>query len=254
MTPTPVGMRCPDCAKQRPVDKVAARVQRRTTGGGLEVTRALILVNVLIWLAEVATGHGASNPGGTIFDHGALFAPLIDLKHEYWRLVTGGFLHDPRIPFGILHIGFNMYLLWILGQMLEPAIGSVRFAAIYFTALLAGSFGAVLVTPHSPTVGASGAVFGLMGAAFIELRSRGIDPFQAGIGGLIVINLIFSFAVSNISVGGHIGGLIGGGLAMLALHYGDRLRRPALGLVLCAALTVASVAAGIAASAGSATS
>ena len=145
------------------------------------------------------------------------------------------------------HIAFNMYLLWILGQMLEPALGPVRFGALYLTSLLAGSFGALLVNPNVPTVGASGAVFGLMGAAFVELRARGIDPFRAGIGGLIVFNLILSFAFSNISVGGHIGGLVGGVLATLALRAGDRMRSRAVGLVGCAALSVFAVVAGIAA-------
>jgi membrane associated rhomboid family serine protease len=134
----------------------------------------------------------------------------------------------------------------VLGNMLEPALGSVRFAALYFTSLLAGSFGALLLTPDKVTVGASGAVFGLMGATFFELRARGVDPFQAGIGGLILINLVFSFAVSNISVGGHVGGLVGGSLAALAFQAGDRMRSRALGLAACAALAAAAALAGVA--------
>jgi membrane associated rhomboid family serine protease len=176
-----------------------------------------------------------------------LFGPAIDVGGDYWRLVTSGFLHA-----NLLHIGLNMYLLWVLGQMLEPAIGSLRFAAIYFVSLLSGSFGALLVNPAKPTLGASGAVFGLMGAAFIELRHRGIDPMQAGIGGLILFNLVFSFLFPGISYGGHIGGLIGGGLAAMALHAGDRARSRALGFAGCAVLAVAAAAAAIAAASGSA--
>jgi membrane associated rhomboid family serine protease len=90
--------------------------------------------------------------------------------------------------------------------MIEGAVGSVRFATIYFVSLLAGSFGALIASPHASSLGASGAVFGLMGAAFVELRRRGIDPFQAGIGPLILINLVLGFVIPNISVGAHIGG------------------------------------------------
>jgi membrane associated rhomboid family serine protease len=186
--------------------------------------------------------------GGSVYQRGVLFGPYIDHNGEYWRLVTGGFLHA-----NLLHIGLNMYLLWLLGQMLEPAIGSVRFVAIYAVSLLSGSFGALLANPTKPTLGASGAVFGLMGAAFIELRARGIDPMQAGIGGLIIFNLIFSFLFPGISYGGHIGGLVGGGLAALALQAGDRSRSRALGLAGCIVLAIAATAAAIAAASGSAT-
>ena len=92
--------------------------------------------------------------------------------------------------------------------------------------LLCGSFGALLVTPHSPTVGASGAVFGLMGAAAVEMRARQIPVMQSGVGGLILLNLVISFALPGISWGGHIGGLIGGAVAMLVLQLGARHRSP----------------------------
>jgi membrane associated rhomboid family serine protease len=159
--------------------------------------------------------------------------------------VTGGFLHATGTQ-GIFHIGFNMYLLWILGRMLEPVVGSVRFAVIYFTALLAGSFGSLLVSPDAVTVGASGAVFGLMAAAAVELHVRGINPFQTGIGGLIIINLIFSFTFSNISVGGHIGGLVGGALAAYAFKQAERNRIGGAGFAACAALAAVAAAGGIA--------
>src|SRR5581483_1687884 len=110
-------------------------------------------------------------------------------------------------------------------------------------ALLAGSAGALLVTPEGYTVGASGAVFGLMGAVFFEMRARGLNPMAGGalgsIGGLIVINLVFSFAVSGISVGGHIGGLIGGALVTLGFQAAARMRQPALAYA--GALAVAGV-------------
>src|SRR3954471_4643766 len=238
MTPTPVGMRCPECSKQRTeVRNIAG------TRGGTQVTVALIVINVIAFVAELSSGGTAiSDVGGSVIRRGALFGPSITIDHEYYRLITSGFLHA-----GFIHIAFNMYLLWILGQMLEPALGGVRFAAIYVTALLAGSLGALLVASESVTVGASGAVFGLMGAAFVELRARGVDPFQAGIGGLIAINLVISFIIPGIAWGGHIGGLIGGGLAMLAIRLGDRYRSELLGLAACVALSVVAVVGAIAA-------
>jgi membrane associated rhomboid family serine protease len=239
MTPTPVGMRCPECSRQRTKVRTAQTIR----AGGVEVTRVLIGLNVLAFVAELASGAGAvGNTGGSVFDRGSLFGPAIADGHQYYRLLTSGFLHA-----GFIHIAFNMYLLWVLGQMLEPALGSVRFAAIYFTSLLAGSLGALLVDPNVHTVGASGAVFGLMGAAFVELRARGIDPFQAGIGGLIAINLVISFLIPGIAWGGHIGGLVGGVLATFALRIGDQLRSRFLGLAGCVALSVVAVVAGIAA-------
>src|SRR3954452_3706803 len=211
MTPTPVGMRCPECSKQRTQVRTMA-----TARGGVEATRILIGINVLAFIAELASGAGGSLfnvDTSTVFQRGALQGLAVDIGHDYWRLVTSGFLHA-----GIIHIAFNMYLLWVLGNMLEPALGTVRFVAVYFVSLLGGAFGALLLAdPRTATVGASGAVFGLMGAAFLELRARGIDPMQAGIGGLILINLAISLLVPGISIGGHVGGLVAGGLAVLAL-------------------------------------
>ena len=238
MTPTSVGMRCPECSREK--TKVRT-IQSAGAGGATTVTFALLIVNIFAFVAsgQFSVGGSTSNE---LFRNGALFGPEIDINHEYWRLVTSGFLHS-----GLIHVGFNMYLLWVLGQMLEPEIGSIRFAVIYFVALLGGAFGALLVEPTAYTVGASGAVFGLMGAAFVELRSRGIDPFQAGIGWLIVINLAFSFVIANISVGGHIGGLAAGALAALVFDQADRLRTRVLGYGLCALLAAASFGGAIAA-------
>jgi membrane associated rhomboid family serine protease len=247
MTPTPVGMRCPECAKQ----KTQVRTVQTMAAGGVEVTRVLIIACVLAYVGELASGGTLWDPRSSeVYQRGALSPASIDLGHDYWRLVTSGFLHA-----SLIHIGFNMYLLWILGQLLEPALGPVRFVAVYFVALLAGSFGSLLLSDYTTgTVGASGAVFGLMGAAFIEQRRRGIDPMQTGIGGLILINLVLSFLIPGISIGGHIGGLIGGGLAVLALQLGDRQRSQALGLAACVVLAVVAVAAAVAAAGASAPS
>jgi membrane associated rhomboid family serine protease len=150
---------------------------------------------------------------------------------EQWRIVTGGFLHA-----GLFHIGMNMLLLWLLGSQLEPLLGRLQFLALYVTGLIAGSFGVLLVDPTAPTVGASGAIFGLMGAMVMAQRARGIDPWQSGIGGLIVLNLIITFTVPNVSIGGHVGGLVGGLLAGgLIFEIEKRWRSPLPAVAACAA-------------------
>src|SRR5271165_7068507 len=230
MTSTPVGMRCPECAGQR------TKVTRmRDMAVVPRVTYTLIALNVLVFLTEQGqfTLFG-STIHGTVIDEGVLYRGGI-VEHQYWRLVSSGFLHE-----NFIHIGFNMYLLYLLGMMLEPAIGSLRFAVIYFTALLAGSFGALFATA-APSLGASGAIFGLMGAAVIELRARRISVMESGIGGLIILNLILSFSIAGISIGGHIGGLIGGAVAALAIRTADAHRMQALGLIACALLSAACV-------------
>ena len=109
---------------------------------------------------------------------------------QVWRIVTSGFLHA-----GFLHIAINMFALFILGTLLEPGIGTPRFLAVYFVSLLAGSFGALLLDPNETTVGASGAIFGLMSAAFIIARHRGLEQLASQIGFYVIINLVFTFGV-----------------------------------------------------------
>ncbi len=232
MTPTPVGMRCPECSKEKTQVRTLSSLNAAPT-----VMMALLVVNAVAFLASGQFGVGSGASNNEIFYRGALDGPDVAIGHEYWRLVTSGFLHA-----GFIHIAFNMYLLYVLGNMLEPVLGNLKFGLIYGVALLSGSFGALAVQPNAYTVGASGAIFGLMGAAFFELRNRGIDPFQSGIGGLILLNLAFSFVLSNISVGGHIGGLIGGSLAMLAWHEAARRRQPLLGYAAMAVLAAVAVA------------
>lgn len=236
MTTTSVGMRCPECSKQR--TKV---VRMRDMSEIPRVTYGLIALNVVVYLIEKIHIGG----GETLYFKGALLGSL-ELPGveegvaygQWWRLVGGGFLHA-----NLLHIGMNMLILYWLGRMLEPAIGSVRFAAVYITSLFAGAFGALLVTPHAFTVGASGAIFGLAGCAVVEMRSRNISVMESGLGMLIGLNLLIGFTSSGISVGGHIGGLIGGALAGLVLQFADRRKSLALALAGCLALSVAFVAA-----------
>jgi membrane associated rhomboid family serine protease len=246
MTTTPVGMRCPECARQR--TKVTRMRDIQTVP---RVTYALIAVDVIVFPTEGNLTFSSAGAVHTVYLKGALLGssalpPLAGqgVAHDqYWRIVTGGFLHE-----NLLHIGFNMYILYLLGQMLEPALGSIKFAVIYGVSLLTGSLGALLVTPHALTVGASGAVFGVMGAAAVEMRARQIPIMQSWVGGLILINLIFSFTLPGISWGGHLGGLIGGVLAALLIQFGDRNRAQALGFAGCAAIAAAAVAGSVATS------
>ncbi len=235
MTSTPVGMRCPECARQS--------TRARTIRHGSEepsLTYLLIGLNVLVALGSVlggASASGGSVGGSTLIQDGAVSRFAIE-QGEYWRLLTAGFLHA-----GFFHLFFNMFSLYILGGMLEPAIGRLRFGLIYFVSLLTGSFGALLVEPDSLTVGASGAIFGLMGAAVVVMRNRGIPLMESGLGIWIGLNLLITFTVPNISIGGHIGGLVGGALAALVLFdLGDRVRLPAVApALLCGALGAAAV-------------
>jgi membrane associated rhomboid family serine protease len=235
MTTTSVGMRCPECANQR--TKVRTM---RSTSDEPALTYLLIGINVLIFLGAALGGASATGGGGVggsqLLTDGALSRSAV-ADGEYWRIVTAGFLHA-----GFFHLLFNMLSLWILGSMLEPAIGRLRFALIYFLSLVCGSFGALLLSPNAVTVGASGAVFGLMGAAFVMQRARGIDPMQTGLGPIILFNLALSFIIPNISIGGHLGGLIGGAVAALAM---DQLagRRRGIALPVAACLAIGLVAA-----------
>ena len=242
MTTTSVGMRCPECARD------TTRVRRGpVTGGDPVVTYVLIGINVAVALGGFLSGAsttGGGSGGSRLITDGWLSRPDI-ADHEYWRLLTAGFLHA-----GFFHLLFNMFALYILGGLLEPAVGRLRFGLIYFVSLLAGSFGALLVEPTQPTLGASGAIFGLMGAAFIVMRNAGVNPMESGLGIWIVLNLVFTFAFPNISIGAHIGGLIGGTVCALLLYELRDLARvpPQVTAALCVALGVAAVAGSIAVS------
>ena len=236
MTSTSVGMRCPECARQ---GRTRVRTINSLTNEP-QLTYILIAVNVLAGLGSLFGGGGASS--GSLTDDGGLSAHFI-ADGEYWRLLTAGFLHA-----GLFHLLTNMLSLWILGSLLEPAIGRLHFGLIFFVSVLAGSFGALLVTPDQLTVGASGGIFGLMGAAVVVLRNRGVNPLESGLLFWIGLNLVLTFSLSNISIGGHIGGLAGGTLAALVLYELPALARvpPVAANVLCAALGVVSIVGAIA--------
>jgi membrane associated rhomboid family serine protease len=233
MTPTPVGMRCPECSRERTRVKTI-----RTMPSTPIVTEALIVINVIAFIAETASGAPlGGGGGGTIFDKGALLGPAIVHQHQYWRVVSAGFLHD-----GLLHIFINMLSLYFVGRVLEPAIGGLNFGAIYFSSLLAGSFGALLFQPNALTVGASAAIFGVFGALIVVAHARGIPIWQSGLAPVLVLNLLFSVSFSGISIGGHLGGLIAGLITgWLVVEFGERRRMPAVVLAGCLVVAALSV-------------
>jgi membrane associated rhomboid family serine protease len=212
------------------------RIKRWNAGQPVLLTMTLIGINLALYVVSVVVNKGgisAFSDNGPfqwrfalvgdsvqIFRGGTIYRGVAD--GAWWRMITSGFTH-----YGVLHVGLNCWILYQLGHMLEPALGRVRFGLLYFAALLGGSAGAMLLSPHDLTAGASGAVFGLLGAAAIGLRQRGINVWQTGIGVTILINLALTFGIGGISIGGHVGGLITGAIAGAALLAPRRGKPPA---------------------------
>ena len=242
----PVGIRCPEHAGvAQGTARVTTGVRRAAyEGGGALVTKTLIGINVLVFFINLAQGSTLSRVSGSLFEKGALYigSPFTSglADGEWWRLITSAFLHG-----SLIHLGMNMLVLWIVGAPVEQAIGRGRFLALYIVSGLAGSAGALLFSPDAITVGASGAIYGILGAALV-LESQGSHVLGGQAFGLIVFNLVLTFAIPNISIGGHLGGLAGGALAMLALSRFGRTHaiygRPGLvGVVGLIAVGLASV-------------
>jgi membrane associated rhomboid family serine protease len=230
MTATPVGMRCPDCARQR----TPVRTMRALAVDPI-ATYVLIVINVLVYF-------GASNSVKTASDL-VLFGPAV-ADGDWWRLVTSGFVH---VEFW--HIALNMLALYWLGRMIEPALGHARFVAIYFASLLTGSLGVMLLQPDASTYGASGAIFGLLGATIVMARNRDIDLVQSGLLPILALNLGLTFVFAgSLSVGGHLGGLAGGFLVTIVVEELARRRRASTipAVIFCAIVGLAAVAGSIA--------
>jgi membrane associated rhomboid family serine protease len=238
MTPAAVGLRCPDhagSARRVARPRIVARAPRGVTEA--LVTRTLIAINIVVYLVTAVQGRSINAPGGPLFDKLLLYGPFI--KHgDWWRLITAAFLHA-----NLVHIGFNMLALWWFGAPVEQYLGRARFIGLYVVSGLAGSAGALVLTPNSPTVGASGAIFGILGAMLI-LEWQATGRLGGNAMTLIVINLALSFAIANISIGGHVGGLIGGLLATLAFARWGRGHAAygRLGLVGISGLVLVAVA------------
>jgi membrane associated rhomboid family serine protease len=236
LVPAPVGVQCVDCVRSAGARMAPARDLLR--GRQPYVTYGLVAANVAVWLVGLILGSLAGSPGGVLSGSplaglGGLFGPRV-AAGEWWRIITAGFLHG-----GLLHLAFNMVALYVFGPPLERALGRFGFAALYMTSLVAGSLGALLLSPTALTIGASGAIFGLFGAILMAQRSSGIGIRAGGMVPLLVINLVFTVLSPGVSIGGHLGGLAGGVLAG-ALLFNRRTRsdgrRQALAALACVVL------------------
>jgi membrane associated rhomboid family serine protease len=221
MTMAPVGIRCPEhSGKPQGVQRVTSGARRLSfEGTGALVTKSLIGLNILVFLANLAQGASLSRNAGELYRDGGLTAQgtfdgvnVIGVAEgEWWRMLTAAFLHG-----NLIHLGMNMLMLWWIGAPVEAALGRGRFLALYIVSALAGSAGALLLSPNAFTVGASGAIFGILGAALVFER-QGVHVLGGAALSIIVLNLVLTLAVPNISIGGHLGGLVGGALCGLAL-------------------------------------
>lgn len=257
-----VGVRCPECAG----GGASARgrggggpARRRMGGMGASVSRrsdqavatvGLVAVTGAAFLGQILGGEGILGRGAgglsRLTIEGALFGPAV-AAGDWYRLVTSAFLHA-----SVLHILFNMYLLWLLGGALERYAGAPRMLTVYFIAILWGSAGALVLDPLALTIGASGGVFGLMAALFLLERTKGVALLGGSVGVLLALNLVITFFIPNISIGGHVGGLLGGAAAAFVLSgfgrghlaYG-RVALPAMA-ALVGLVAVAVVVSGVA--------
>jgi membrane associated rhomboid family serine protease len=259
MTEAAVGFQCPECVHQ------GRRTQRpaRTAFGGSRagaagyVTSTLVALNVLgLVVGAAIVGLPAVVSDGLFTGVTKLqllfgdFAPTYQITPELvppgtqvgdvytgiddgavYRLFTSMFVH-----YGVLHLLLNMWALWLLGRSLEAALGPVRYLALYLLAGLGGSVAAYVFTPNAIGAGASGAIFGLFAALFIVLKRLRRDT--SSVIPVILINLVLTFTVPNISIAGHLGGFVVGGLVALGLVYAPRTARTAVQVATIAATAV----------------
>jgi membrane associated rhomboid family serine protease len=221
-----VGSHCLDCAKAARPD-IATRARFWNSKQPALMTKILMGINfaVFIWIAATDSGTLGGNSGISseqcdialskeVLQFGGVCVDHYVQPHQWYRLITSGFLH-----FGVIHIAFNMFALYQLGQLLERRLGRVQFTLLYFAALLGGSLGVLILDDHALSGGASGAVFGLMAAAAIGLHHQGINVFSTSLGTVLLLNFFITFTINGISIGAHLGGAVAGlacGYIMLA--------------------------------------
>ncbi|GIH75243.1 rhomboid family intramembrane serine protease [Planobispora longispora] len=230
-----VGFQCPECVAE---GNKSVRQARSVFGGGAvaapRVTWALLIVNVLAYFVEtIATQQ--------VVSRFAMEAGFVAYRHEWWRLITGAFLHSPLSSggFALTHILFNMWALYAIGPELERRLGSARFLALYLLSALGGSV-AVYLLSAAPVVGASGAIYGLFGALFVVGRRLGYDV--RGVIWLIGLNVVITFTIPGISWQGHLGGLVIGAVVSAILVYAPARNRNAVQWAGCAAVLLVLIA------------
>lgn len=227
-----MGFHCIDCVQTGQRQQRAQRKQYDDVGSGARTiagarysqrviaTPVLIALNVLVYLVTATQAQNLmDNQSSPLFQYGQLFAPSVGFDGEWWRLFTSGFLH-----YGLIHIAVNMFSLWVIGRDLEILLGKVRFLAVYLISMLGGSAAVYLFSdPGVPTVGASGAIYGLLGALLVAVLRLKLNP--AMVIGTIVLNLAITYAIPGISLFAHLGGLVIGAVAMVAILFAPAKKR-----------------------------
>lgn len=217
-----MGSHCVDCAKAARPD-LATRARFWSAGQHTLVTMSLIAINVGVFLAVLLWSQSSGALTGSITEiharfgvsrgviaDGGLFRTaggeiLVFESGGWYRLLTSGFLH-----YGVIHLAFNMYFIYVIGPLLERPLGRIRYLLLYLASLLGGSLGVIVIDQGGIAAGASGAAFGLMAAVAVGMYRRGINPFSTGIGTILLLNLGITFFVPGISIGGHLGGAAAG--------------------------------------------
>ncbi|MEJ2886756.1 rhomboid family intramembrane serine protease [Actinomycetospora aeridis] len=240
LRPAPVGAHCVDCVAE--ANRAAASTRPRGVGGGRQrtdarpvVTTTLVAVNLVVFVLTALSAGSVWENYASPWVEATWLVPDDVAAGQWWRLVTAGFLH-----IGPLHVAFNMVALWVLGRDLELVLGRLRFSLLYGVSLLGGSVAVVLFgDPSRPVAGASGAVFGLMGALLVVLRRLQLNQGPALL--TIGINVVLSFTIPGLSLLGHLGGLVTGVLVAAVLVHGPARSRPAAGLLAVGGIVVVLV-------------
>jgi membrane associated rhomboid family serine protease len=230
MTAAPVGFQCPECVAEggksvrQPTTAVGGQVRERSD----LVTKILIGINGGVWLIGILVGSievvGRFALATLMSFQGE---PIGVLDGEWYRMITAAFVHEQ-----FWHIGLNMYALWILGGLLEPVLGRWRFLSLYLVSALGGSAASLLgLADGGISYGASGAVFGLMGALFVVMRRFGRDVSAVLV--ILGINVVFGFVVSGIDWRAHLGGLVTGALLAFAFTHAPRRHRTLYSVAAC---------------------
>ena len=242
-TPAPVGVICPECMQEQRKNRTPAqkRAERRWGGGGSiaavrsgkpVVTYALLAITSFIGLLQLIPGLGPQITDALLFAGPYLYPNIFPYPFEPWRLLTAVFAHG-----GFVHLALNMLALWMLGQSLEPMLGRARYLSLYLISGLGGSVMVAVLAPTTATVGASGAVFGLMAALLIIGRHIGANV--TGILVILGINFAFGFFVGGIAWQAHLGGAIIGALIAFIYTRTKRREQRIWQIVLLAATVVA---------------
>jgi membrane associated rhomboid family serine protease len=219
-----VGAHCVDCVKEA-APSTGERLQATLRGQSLLATKAIIAINVAAYV-WISIADRRWDGLGSTSTHFALHGTQIHFQHELYRTFTYSFVH-----YGPFHILFNMLVLYQVGRVLEPGAGSARFSLLYVVSVFGGAAGAMIMTPHAYTGGASGGVVGVAVAATLVMQRRGIRFWDTGFGPLLLIVLLEGFipGFGNVSFGGHLGGAIAGGLATEAMLQSRKVNQPVLG-------------------------